>query len=127
ERLDERRIRQPAGPQRQASPRQDQRARGRGAARRRFDEPGLADPGLAGDDRQPGLTGDGTRERGGEPSELGFPSDESPAGSDIHDPAMIGAPPASANTGVTRRYRPSRAAGATGHAPGTGASSSRPR
>ena len=92
ERFDERPVRKPAGPEREAPADEDAGTRSRHLIRERGDQPGLADPGLARDDDDPRFAGRRPRVGPGEAPELCLPPDEALAASTIHDAAMIGAP-----------------------------------
>ena len=92
ERLDERPVRKPAGPEREAAADEDADARSRHLIRECGDQAGLADPGLARHDDDPRFAGRRPRVGLGEAPELSLPPDETLAASTIHDAAMIGAP-----------------------------------
>ena len=90
--LDEGRVWQPAGAEREAATDQDPGALGGHPFAETLDEPRLPDPGLAGDEDHPQFAAGRARIDRGEAPRLDRPTDERVAAREIHDAAMIGAP-----------------------------------
>ena len=92
ERLDERPVGKPPGPEREAPAAEDAGAGAADLIGECRHQSRLADPRLAADDHDPRLAGGGARVGAGEAAEFRLAPDEGLPTSTVHDAAMIGAP-----------------------------------